>query len=130
MIINGHDLATDGFVTIELSGWLSPPAWQRGTTALPDVFGVAPNLRTTVGPRTIKMAVRTYCTSLADRQTKLMLLQDRLTGLLHVRFDDWPNRIVRCVAGAIAVSSVDKGGAFAVPTLEVAFDLTAYDGAS
>lgn len=130
MLINGRDLDLDGFTLIALSGWSSPPSWQRAITALPDVHGVIPATRTTVDVRQMRMAIRIMCATLGERQTKLQALQDRLSGLLTLRFDDWPTRIVRAVAGAITVTSVDPGGAFAIPSIEVAVPLIAYDGAS
>jgi hypothetical protein len=130
MLINGRDLATDGFTLIQLTGWSSPPAWQRSTAALPNIHGVVPALWTSVEPRQITVGVRYYCTTLAARQGALLTLQDRLTGLLTLRFDDWTDRVVRGVASAIRVTSMDPGGAFAIPGIEMAFTITAYDGAS
>jgi hypothetical protein len=130
MLINGRDLDLDGFLLVGLSGWASPPAWQRTVTALPDVHGVVPATRTTVDVRQMRMVVRIMCSTLSERQTKLQTLQDRISGLLTLRFDDWPGRVVRALAGAISVASVDPGGAFAIPAIEVTIPLVAYDGAS
>jgi hypothetical protein len=130
MLINGIDLAGDGFILTSLSGWSSPPAWQRSAAALPNIHGVVPALYTTTTTREIKVGLRYYCATLAARFTALQLLEDRLAGLLVVRFDDALDRFVRCVASAITVTSMDPGGAFAIPGIEIAFSLIAYDGAS
>jgi len=128
--INGRDLSSDSWTLIGLSGWMQGVDTRRGVTAIPGVGGVVPGSQQTAEPRSIALAFRRALTALTDRDAAVNTLTDRLSGLLWVRFDDAPARVVRCVSGSVRVSPANAAGAFAVATIEAAVTLTAYDGAS
>lgn len=130
MYLNGRDPITDGWIPIALSGWMSGPVVRRGARAIPDTTGVIPSLRQTPDPRTIRLRLRRYLSVLADRDAAQLILQDRLSGLLHVRFDDAPTRVVRCVASLPQFQPVHEITAFSIATIEAEVLLTCYDGAS
>ena len=131
MLVDGRDLASDGFDLIKLSGIYRGPEVRRDSSAAPDTAGQFVGIRQTVGPRDIQCVYRCQLTALAQRQAKITTLQDRLGGLLTLRFSDWTDRIVRAVCTSfVPAPPDDPDNIYAVSTLDIAVTLTAYNAAS
>lgn len=130
MWINGWDPENDGWDVTGLSGWMSGPAIQRGSTAIPNIAGVLPNTQYATETRVIAVTLEKNLTAITDRDASLYTLQDRLRGKLWVRFDDAPNRVVRCVASATSVEPMEEITVFSVAAIRVRFTFICYDGFS
>lgn len=130
MWINGRDLDDDGWTLTGLAGWMAGASVQRGVTALQNIGGVVPNSQYTVDQRTMPVTFERSLTSITDRDAALYTLQDRLRGLLWVRFDDAPARVVRCIATPLVVEPMAEVTVFSVAAIRVRCTLIAYDGAS
>jgi len=130
MLYNGRDPANAGWTCIRVGKWLDAPRIVRGSVALPNVAAVVPFGVATAEPRSLDLAFRKYCATLADRSTDLRTLQRLLRGLLYVRTDDWSGRVIRAYVGEFAVTSIPTDVPFANAVVDVATTLTAFDGAS
>lgn len=130
MWINGNDPETLGWTLTGLTGWSGGLRFTRTATALPGLAGVLPASYSTAAPREIEATFFARLPDVTARDAAIRALQDLLTGLLWVRFDDSPTRVVRCVASPVRVTPVHQSVAFAVPDIDAAVTLTCYDAAS
>lgn len=132
LTINGRTLASLGVSGRALSGWLDAPAVQRQTTVIPGLLGVAPSPIMTSTAREIKLTLNVPVASLTGRAAALNTLTDALSGLLTLRFDDTPGRIVRAVAGPLTVASIAPNASMNEigKNLIVSVSFLAYDAAS
>lgn len=130
--INGRSLASLGVTARELSGWLDGVDTSRNSTPLPNVLGVVPAAASTSSARQIRLVLNVPAASLTARATILATLSDAFAGLLSIRFDDTPTRIVRAVAGAFTVASIapNIGMSESGRNMTVVVPLLAFDGAS
>jgi hypothetical protein len=106
LTINGRSLASLGVTARALEGWLDGPVVQRESTVIPNLLGVSPSPVMTGAARQIRLTVNVPVAGLTSRAAAIATLQDALTGLLTLRFDDTPGRIVRAVAGPLTVASI------------------------
>jgi hypothetical protein len=132
LTINGRTLAALGVTARELSGWLDGPDFSRGSVALPNVLGVLPASAATSSARQIRLVLNVPAATLTARATILATLADAFAGLLSLRFDDTPTRIVRAVAGPFTVASIAPaiGMSEAGKNMTVSVPLLAFDGSS
>lgn len=134
LTINGRTLASLGVSARALEGWLDAPTTQRQTTVIPGLLGVAPSPITTSAAREIKLTLNVPVNALTGRAAALNTLQDALSGLLTLRFDDTPGRIVRAVAGPLTVASIapriamnESGRNLIVSVPFLCYDAASYD---
>ena len=130
MWINGWDPENDGWDITGLSGWMAGAPQQRGVTPIPNVGGVVPNSQYNTETRQIAVVMEKDLSAITDRDAAMYTLQDRLRGLLWVRFDDAPTRVVRCVATPVTVEPMAEVTVFSVAAIRVRFTFICYDGAS
>lgn len=136
MWINGRDPISDGWTLTGISNWYGGLAEQRSTTSIPGVAAVLPGSQLSVsGARAITLTFTTIpgvggLSSLTNRDTFANVLADLLSGVLWVRFDDAPTRVVRGEVTSLSFRSAVEGAAFGVPSLEATATLTCYDNAS
>lgn len=130
--INGLTLASLGLAARELSGWLDGPDRQRATVGIPNTLGVLSANVSTTPPRQIRLLANMNLTTLSSRATQLATLQDALSGLLTLRFDDTPGRVVHAIAGPITAASMAPsiGMTTGASSLVVAIPFLALDVAS
>lgn len=124
--INDRSLADLVYMVSELDGHLAPTVPRREGVALangPGVWGTT----VTIEPRTITVGLDVRPTTLAARQTLMDSLKRRLAGLLELRTDDLPGRVVSCLLSGIAVEFYT--GAYALPAVYVRLQFTAIDPA-
>ncbi len=129
MWINGRNPADDGWSVMTISGWMIGATSDRPVAGMPGVAAVMPALSATVSPRTLSMTLEPTAalTAITDRDAAVLTLKDRLRGLVWLRFDDAPTRVVRAVCTAFSVESAESFTVFTVPTVRVVISLTAYD---
>jgi hypothetical protein len=132
MKINGQHESAYGLALRRLSHWADGPAYQRGTTALPNVLGVVPAAFATTATREIECTFRVQAASLSEREAKLAAIHDGLAGLVTLAFDDHPTRLIRAIVSRIAVIGVTERVVLIVPSFLVvvtflAMDSSAYD---
>lgn len=132
LTVNGRTLASLGVTARELSGWLDGPEMSRGATALPNVLGVLPAAITTSAARQVRLTLNVPAATLTGRAAILATLSDAFAGLLSLRFDDTPTRIVRAVAGAFTVASIAPSLSMTemARNMIVSVPLLAFDGSS
>lgn len=130
--INGKTLASLGVTPRELTGWLDGPALLHATTAIPNVVGVYAATATTTAARELRLTVVASLSALTDRAAKLATLKDAVAGLVTLRFDDTPGRIVRAIAGPMTSASIAPQLAMTATasSLIVTIPFIALDGAS
>lgn len=134
MTINGQTLAALGLTTREHPGWLDAPAQTRTYTGIPNLLGVTAANYSTTPVREMRLLANLKLANLTDRAAALAKLQDALAGLLTLRFDDTPGRIVRAIAGQVTSASwapqlaMTAGGASLIVSVPfVSIDTASYD---
>lgn len=130
MKINGQTEANLGIKLVSLSGWMEGPAMNRSLTALPQTIGAVPAGFATVSPRQIECTFRIDAAALSDREAKLATLQDAVTGLVLLSFDDHPTRLVRAVCTSYVAAGVTERAILIVPSFTVTLRFVAWDPAS
>ena len=131
MWINGRDLDDDGWTLTGIADWMAAFPRTRGATAIPNISGVAPNTQRTAEARQIPLTFEKELTAITDRDAAVKTLQDHLQrGLLWMRFDDAPTRVVRGEAGPVRIEPMADIVAFSVSTIRARVTVTCYDGAS
>lgn len=130
MWINGRNPADDSWTLIGLTGWMSGVPLARPAVPLSGVYGVIPGLQQSAAARTITLTFRCMLTAITARDAAIATLKSRLRGLLSVRFDDAPSRVVRCEAQPPVFSPDTPGTELSVSTIDATVTLTCYDGAS
>lgn len=132
LTVNGRTLAALGVTARELSGWLDGPDMARASAVLPNVLGVLPAAVSTSAARQIRLTLNVPAATLTGRAAVLATLEDAFAGLLSLRFDDTPTRIIRAIAGAFTVASIAPSLSMteAARNMVVSIPLLAFDGAS
>lgn len=125
-IVNDRRLDALVYQVCTLDGHLAPTVPQVPTLALANSPGI---LGTTlqVAGRTITIGCDVRPSSLADRQTIMDTLRRRLGGLLELRTDDLPTRVIRCILQDVQVEFYT--GAYAQSAVFVTITLFAPDPA-
>lgn len=133
MWINGRDPSVDGWSITGLTNWMTVPGVDRATVSIPGIVGTLPAVMGAIGPRQMELTLEPTAAlaAVTDRDGMVLdALKDRLRGLLWLRFDDAPTRVVRAVCTGLTVDPLESHTVFSVPTIRVRVMLTAYDPAS
>ena len=130
MWINGRNPTDDSWHLIGLSGWLSGVPLTRSAAPVPAVYGVIPGPQQSATARSIVLTFECQLTAITARDAAIATLKSRLRGLLSVRFDDAPARVVRCEAQPPVFDPHETGVELSVSTIRATVTLTCYDGAS
>lgn len=124
--INDRPLAALVYGVNELDGHLAPALPQRAPVPLANsaaIFGTT----VTVESRSVVVGLDVRPTTLVNRQTLIDTLKRRMAGLLELRTDDLPGRVLRCLLAGVQVELYTA--ALVNPACYITLTFTAVDPA-